>query len=203
MPEDDTPRPVERIASAAPVAPNRRLAYALPVRMTEALYISLALAVGVGSALQVGMLASLGRMRGPTEAAWVSMLASIIGLTLVLGIRALAGNRPELPSPFDNLAVFAAVTLAACWALTVSLRGLNPYFGFAGIPGVIYVVAAGFLAPRVGIALYATAVTAGTLAGAVLLDHIGAFGNEMQRLSLTRLLGIAALLLGVLLVRRD
>ncbi len=169
--------------------------------MTEALYISFALGIGAVSAVQVSMLASLGRTRGPTEAAWISMLATFIGLALILAARALADDRPQLPSPFDNVAVFGAVVLAGGWALVISLRGLQPSFAFAGIPGIIYIVAAGFLAPRIGIALYVAAVTAGTLFGSVLLDHVGAFGNETQRVGGLRLLGVATLLLGVLLLR--
>jgi len=71
------------------------------MRMTDAIYISAALVVGVGSAVQVGMIGSLGRQRGAFEATLISMLASIVGLAVFLVLRSLRDNPPELPSPLD------------------------------------------------------------------------------------------------------
>ncbi len=60
---------------------------------------------------------------------------------------------------------------------------------------------AGWLAPKIGIALFSATVTVGTLAGSVLLDHYGAFGADVQRATLVRVVGLMALFLGVVLVR--
>jgi uncharacterized membrane protein YdcZ (DUF606 family) len=57
------------------------------------------------------------------------------------------------------------------------------------------------LAPKIGIALFSATVTVGTLTGSVLLDHYGAFGADVQRATLVRIIGLLALFLGVVLVR--
>jgi transporter family-2 protein len=169
--------------------------------MTQTLYIVLALAIGFGASLQTGMIASLGRSRGPTEAAWISLLATLSAVAIVFGLRALRGSPPSLPSPLDSVFIFAGIAALGGLALSVSLRGLSPYLAVTGLFGFAYLVSAGFLAPRLGIALFASAVTAGTLFGSVALDHFGAFGVDVQRASVMRILGLLALVLGVVLVR--
>ena len=171
------------------------------MRMTQAIYIGAALLIGFGSAVQVGMIGSLGRQRGTFEATLISMLASVLGLAAFLVIRALRSEPPQLPSPMNEPLVYVVLGGVATVALVVSMRGLQPYLSAAGLFGFLYVVSAAFLAPRIGIALYVSAVTAGTLVGSVALDHLGAFGAEMQRVTLVRGLGLLALILGVVLVR--
>lgn len=169
--------------------------------MTQALYILLAIGVGFGAAFQTGMIASLGRSKGPTEATWISLLATFGAIALAFALASLRNNPPALPSPFNNVIVFAVVGSMAAVALFVSLRGLSPILGLTGLFGFAYLMSAGFLAPRVGIALFASAVTAGTLIGSVALDHVGAFGADVQRVGVVRAAGLAALILGVVLVR--
>jgi uncharacterized membrane protein YdcZ (DUF606 family) len=169
--------------------------------MTQALYILTAVAIGLGAAVQVSMVASLGRLRGPVEATWISLLATVAGVALVFAVRSLRSDPPGLPSPFDSALLFAAIAAGAGFAMIVSLRGLETYLALTGLFGFAYLMSAGYLAPRIGIALFASAVTAGTLFGSVLLDHVGAFGGEVQRINLLRVIGVLALFAGVLLVR--
>jgi uncharacterized membrane protein YdcZ (DUF606 family) len=169
--------------------------------MTELLYVLLAAAIGVGASLQVAMVASVGRDRGAYEGAWVNMLGAIMLLCAAFVVRAWRSEPPSLPAPLDGPLVFGIAAAIFAAALALSLRGLNPALGVAGFFGFAYLVSAGFLAPRIGIALFASAVTAGTLTSSVVLDHVGAFGTDVQRLGATRLLGVIALLVGVVLVR--
>ena len=185
----------------ASIAANSRRPYALAVRMTQALYILLAVGVGFGAAFQTSMIASLGRTKGPSEATWISLLATFGAIALAFSVSSLRNNPPSLPSPFDNVAIFAVVGVIAAAALFVSLQGSNPILGLTGLFGFAYLMSAGFLAPKVGIALFVSAVTAGTLMGAVVLDHVGAFGADVNRVSVIRALGLMALILGVILVR--
>jgi uncharacterized membrane protein YdcZ (DUF606 family) len=171
------------------------------VRMTVLLLALAALLVGLGAAVQLGMVSQMGRLRGPTEAAWINVLATFFGMALVFGVQTLRGHSPNLPSPFDNAYVFAGVAAAAAFAIAVSTRGLAPYLGIAGVFGFTYLMGAGYLAPRIGIALFASAVTAGTLIGSVALDHYGAFGGEIHRISAMRVSGLLLLVAGVVLVR--
>jgi transporter family-2 protein len=66
---------------------------------------------------------------------------------------------------------------------------------------VPYLVAAAYLAPRIGVGLFLAGVIAGQLGGGVLLDHVGAFGVAARPVDAVRILGVVALLAGVVLVR--
>ncbi|MPZ49865.1 MAG: hypothetical protein GEU75_11340 [Dehalococcoidia bacterium] len=169
--------------------------------MTIVFLATVALVIGLGSAVQVGLVASLGRERGPVEAAWINVLGTFSGMALVFGIQSLRGNPPNLPSPFDNPLVFVAIALASVFALATSMRGLEVYLGIAGAFGFMYLVGAGYLAPRLGVALFASAVTAGTLIGSVVLDHYGFLGTDVHRVNVLRIFGLMFLVLGVVLVR--
>lgn len=169
--------------------------------MTQVLYVLMAIGVGVGSAVQVGLVGQMGRIRGPEEATWISVLGTVTGMALLFTVQSLRQETPELPSPFDNVAPFAVITVLAAAALAVGIRGLDPYLAIAGVFGLLYLVGASFLAPRIGIALFVGGVTAGTLVASVGLDHFGAFGGVVQRISVVRVVGLVALLAGVMLIR--
>ena len=169
--------------------------------MSQALYILMAIGVGVGSAFQTGMIASLGRARGPVEAAWISILASVAGLALFLSVRTLRGNAPSLPAPMNGVPFYLAVLLIAGVTLVLAMRDLDFYLAVTGLFGVIYIASAAFLAPKIGIALFASAITAGTLFSSLGLDHVGAFGADIRAVNLIRIMGVALLFLGVVLVR--
>ncbi len=169
--------------------------------MTVTLYMLLSLLIGLGGAAQISMLGALGRDRGPTESAWISMLGSVAGITVMLAVRAARGDAPLLPSPLDRAAVLVLVGAVSGALLVFSMRGVEPYFATIGLLGVVFVVGAAFLVPEIGIARFFGALTAGTLMGALVLDHLGAFGAEPQHVTAFRIGGLALLLLGVVLVR--
>jgi uncharacterized membrane protein YdcZ (DUF606 family) len=169
--------------------------------VTNALALTVAFAIGVGAALQTAMLGALGRTRGGTEAAWVSLLASILALALIFAVRSARGDTPALPTPFDRLPVQLALVAVAATLLALSIRGVAPYFAITGLFGVAFLVGAAYLVPSLGVALFFAAVTAGTVMGALAFDHLGAFGAEPQRVTVARAIGLAMLLAGVVIVR--
>ena len=169
--------------------------------MTVTLYMLAALVIGASGAVQISMLAALGRDRGPTEAAWVSILGSLVGMALLLAARAARGDAPLLPAPLDRLLPQLLIFAISGALLALSVRGVEPYFAIIGLFGVAYIVGAAVIVPEIGIALFFGAVTAGGLAGALTLDHAGAFGAEPQHVTALRLAGIAVLMIGVVLVR--
>jgi uncharacterized membrane protein YdcZ (DUF606 family) len=169
--------------------------------MTQLLYVLMAMGVGVGSAVQVGLVGQMGRIRGPEEASWISVMGTVTAMALLFSFQSLRHDAPNLPSPFDTMAPFLVIGALAATALTIGVRGLDPYLGIAGIFGLMYLFGAGFLAPRIGIALFVGSVTAGTLVASIGLDHFGAFGGIVQRVTVIRVLGLVALLTGVLLIR--
>src|SRR5688572_15247867 len=98
--------------------------------MTQALYLLLALAICATSALQTGMIGALARSRGATEAAWISLLASIGGISLIFSVRSMRGDSPSLPSPLDAIGVTVALVIISCLALVVALQGVPAYLAF-------------------------------------------------------------------------
>jgi uncharacterized membrane protein YdcZ (DUF606 family) len=170
--------------------------------MTEALYILLAFVVGFGSAFQVAILGEIRSQRGSFEASWINTLGafSFVALAIiVLGISKI--DPPDLPSPFNRTWIFGIALALGVSALLLASRGLPPYLAFVGFFGFSYVLASAFLGPRIGIALYISAVTAGTLCGGVGLDHFGIFGNTPIRIDGLKVLGLAFLMAGVVMIR--
>ncbi len=84
----------------------------------------------------------------------------------------------------------------------VAARGLPWYAWIGGLYGAIFVVAAAWGVPRLGVALTITLMVAGQLLISIVLDHFGAFGTPQHPISLGRVAGIALVLAGVLMVRR-
>ena len=142
------------------------------------LAIAAALLSGAFAALQTPTNAMVARaFNSPVNAALVSFAVGTVALILL----ALAlGVRPNAQA----------------------VRGLPAYAWLGGLYGAFFVTAAVFAAPRIGLAFFVALLVAGQMAMALLLDHLGALGLERQPVTPTRLLGIGAILLGVLLVRR-
>jgi transporter family-2 protein len=108
---------------------------------------------------------------------------------------------------FVSFAVGTLVLLVAVLALRVrpdwgGVQALPWYAWLGGAYGAVFVVAAAFAAPRLGVASTITLMIAGQLALSLVLDHFGWLGVPRQPLSLTRIAGVALVLAGVLLVRR-
>lgn len=169
--------------------------------MIQSIYVALAMLLGGTGALQVALLSAMSRARGPTEASWVSLLGSIVGLSLVLTVQTIVGPVPALPAPFRHPLVFMLVAIPATGLLLLALRGISPLYAITGTLAVPYLIGASFLSPRLGIGLFLGAIIAGQLSAGVVLDHLGAFGATARPVDLTRLAGIAVLMLGVVLIR--
>ena len=169
--------------------------------MTALLPVGLAFAIGVAGALQVAMLGALERQRAPLEAAWISAAGTVLALALILGVRGLRGDGPDLPAPLDRPWPFLLVAAPLAMSLIASARGVPPHLLLSGLLGGTFIIGAAFLAPRIGVALLFSAFTAGTLSGGLVLDHFGAFGASIDRATVTRLLGLLIVFAGVLIVR--
>lgn len=169
--------------------------------MAQLLSLAVALPLGIGFAVQTSMLGSVARQRGSTEAAWMSLLATLAGLVIFFGLRASRGAPPLLPPPLDRAWIHAVIAVCAGFALVVTMRNLDPIYAVAGLFGLAMIVGMGALAPRLGIALFVSALVAGQLIGGMTMDQLGAFGGTVHRVSALRVAGVASLLLGVVLVR--
>jgi transporter family-2 protein len=134
---------------------------------------------GGATALQAPTNARLATaVASPVNAAFVSFAVG----TAALGIMALAlQTRPD---------VQAAKALPA-WAWA------------GGLYGVVFVVAAAWAVPRLGVAMTVTLMVAGQLLLSLTLDHFGALGVPRQPMNLGRVAGVALVIAGVVLVRRS
>lgn len=61
---------------------------------------------------------------------------------------------------------------------------------------------AALVAPRIGVGALLTAAVAGQLLAALVLDHYGLLGLPRQPTTLVRMLGLAMVFAGAILVRR-
>ncbi len=114
-------------------------------------------------------------------------------------------------SPVNAAFVSFAVGTAALGILAVILqtkpdlaasRALPWYAWVGGLYGAIFVVAAAWGVPRLGVATTITLMVAGQLLLSVGLDHFGAMGVPKQPISWGRVAGVAMVLGGVLMVRK-
>jgi transporter family-2 protein len=169
--------------------------------VSDAFWIAIVVMLGATQALQVSLLGAMNRARGPSEAAFVSILGTFTGLTLALTIRGLQGSRPALPAPFDQPMTTGVIAVAAGALLLLGLRGLPWGFVITGLLAMPYLLAASYLAPKIGVGVFVAALIAGQLGGGMLLDQFGAFGGATRPVDAVRIAGVAALLLGVVLVR--
>lgn len=166
-------------------------------------WVWLAVAVGLGctQSLQVGMLGAMGRLRGPAEASWLSILGTLTLMNAALAIGAWSGRPPALPPIVANPIVTGAVALVAAGLILLALPGIPWWFALTGLLAGPYLLAASFLAPRLGVGPFMAAIITGQLVGGIVLDHVGAFGTTPRPIDAMRLLGVAALLAGLLLIR--
>lgn len=145
---------------------------------SAALAILAVILAGGATALQAPTNARLMTAVGsPINAAFVSFAVG----TAVLGMLALMfQTRPDM----------------------AAARGLPWYAWIGGVYGVIFVIAATWAVPRMGVATTITLMVAGQLMVSLLLDHFGALGVPRQPISWGRVGGVALVIAGVLLARR-
>jgi len=114
-------------------------------------------------------------------------------------------------SPVNAAFVSFAVGTAALGIVAVLLqqkpdmavaRGLPWYVWIGGLYGAIFVVAAAWGVPRLGVATTITLMVAGQLLLSLVLDHFGIMGVPRHPVNLGRAAGVALVLVGVLMVRR-
>lgn len=137
-----------------------------------------ALLAGAAVPFQAGSNAALGRLLGhPLWAAGVSLLVSL--MMLVPALLLMRAPMPQL----QNLAQ------APWWAW------------LGGVAGVTYITAALVLTPRLGAAGFIVCVIAGQVLSSLLIDQFGLMGLPEKPVNLPRLLGVAMIVGGMLVVQ--
>jgi transporter family-2 protein len=104
-----------------------------------------------------------------------------------------------------GLAVLVAITLVFGGGFGRAGEALNLqwYYLLGGVLGAIYVTTVLLSVREIGAGGAAAATIAGQLTTSVIVDRLGILGLEQRALTLSRVLGIALLAAGVLLIVRD
>ncbi|MEM9681184.1 MAG: DMT family transporter [Bacteroidota bacterium] len=146
---------------------------------TQIIYILFAILAGAVLPLQAGLNVQLGKsVHQPIFAAFASFLIGTVALFIYL-----------LILKFD----FSTIS---------QTRSVSPVVWIAGILGAFYVAAVIILAPKLGTALTFSLVVAGQMVISLVFDHYGLLGLPVKQINWQRLLGVAFLIAGVLLIRR-
>ena len=149
------------------------------------------------SSLSFVLLAALAVIVGaliPVQAATNAAMSRVIGSVAI-----------------TSLTLFAVgFVVVAAWALVMrvplpsleALRRVPAYGWLGGFIVASYVIAITFLAPRLGVGNAIRLVVTGQILAAVIIDHVGAFGAIVQRLTMGRAIGAVLMIIGVILARR-
>lgn len=139
---------------------------------------------------------------------WVVCAGASVALQQVLN----ANLRGHLGSPWWAGSVSYLVGLLVMLACAVLMPGPRLAEVFSGggsswvawtggLFGALFIGISIFMVPRLGVATTLALIVVGQMAGALALDHLGAFGMPQESVSLTRMAGAVCLVLGVVLVR--
>ncbi|MGB5818699.1 MAG: DMT family transporter [Saonia sp.] len=146
---------------------------------SQLFFILLAVIAGTVLPVQAGLNVQLGKsVHQPIFAAFASFLIGSVGLLIYL-----------LMLKFD----FGTVSQA---------KTVSPIVWIAGILGAFYVAAVIILAPKLGAALTFSLIVAGQMTISLILDHHGLLGLPIKQINWQRMLGIAFLIFGVVLIRK-
>ncbi len=142
-------------------------------------FIVLAVAAGVMMPTQAAINNKLATtVDSPVLAAFVSFFVGTIALFLYILATGI---------PLSNLA---------------DAKNASPVAWTGGILGAFFVASTVALVPRLGVALTFSLVIAGQMLITLVIDHFGLLGVAVKEISLTRLLGVTLITVGVILVRK-
>jgi bacterial/archaeal transporter family-2 protein len=137
-----------------------------------------ALGAGISVAVQQVLNGSLrASLNSPTWAGFASYLGGLLTMIVVL-----SAMREPVPS-------WKLVTATPWWAWS------------GGILGGVFILLVILLLPSLGAATLLALVVAGQMSSAVVMDHFGAFGLTQHSVSISRLLGVALVIAGVVLIK--
>lgn len=143
---------------------------------SSALLIIIAVIGGVTVALQAQMMGLLDKSIGTLEGVFITYAGG--GLLIAIPMILMRGG---------NLGAWQSA----------------PWYAYSsGALGLIIVGAIGYSAPRLGLVATFTIIVSAQFVVAALIDHFGILGATIRPLDLSRMLGIALLLIGIWLTMR-
>jgi transporter family-2 protein len=151
------------------------------IRPMTNLFVLFMVVAGASVAAQIAINAQLRVVAG--SALWATNISFAVSMVIGLTVVAISGAFGRLTMPD------AALWRAPWW------------IWLGGFGGALYVLLAILLTRRLGIAVLSAAGILGQLGAALLIDHYGLFGAPVARLSVARVVGVAMLMIGVVLIR--
>ncbi|MEO8243189.1 MAG: DMT family transporter [bacterium] len=149
-------------------------------------------------------------MTGDTLRYAALMLLAGVGIPILAALNAQLGGR--IGAPVAASVVLFAVALVACLVvlafsgqaaafakLSVQPKGLF----LAGLFVAFYVLSVTWVAPRFGVGNAVFCVLLGQMIAATLIDQFGLFGAMVRTVTLTRGLGLTAMIAGLVLLQRS
>ena len=144
---------------------------------TTLLYLT-TLGAGISVAVQQVLNGSLrASLNSPAWAGFASYLGGLLTMIIVL-----LAMRERMPS-------WKLVTATPWWAWS------------GGILGGVFILLVILLLPSLGAATLLALVVAGQMSAALMMDHFGAFGLAQHSVSVSRLIGVALIIGGVVLMK--
>ena len=139
-----------------------------------------ALALGAGVSVAVQQVLNGALRTSLSSPAWAAFVSYLVGLMTMIVVLVALGER--LPS-------WKAIADTPWWAWS------------GGLLGGVFILLMILLLPSLGAATLIALVVAGQMTAAITLDHFGAFGLASHPVSVSRLLGAALLIAGVVLIK--
>jgi len=143
---------------------------------------------------------------------WAALLTVGAGVSVFVQQALNANLRTELNSAAwsDFVSYLLGVVFMVCLAIVLrdpipsgSTMGRVPGWAWSGgIFGAIFIALSIITIPKVGGAAYIALLVTGQLVAALAFDHFGWLGIPQRPIDLPRLLGVALLVGGVILIRR-
>jgi bacterial/archaeal transporter family-2 protein len=144
---------------------------------TTLLYLA---ALGAGISVAVQQVLNGGLRAALNSPAWAGFASYLGGLLTMIAV--LLAMREQMPS-------WKLVTATPWWAWS------------GGILGGVFILLVILLLPSLGAATLLALVVAGQMSAAVIMDHFGAFGLAQHSVSVSRLIGVALIIGGVVLMK--
>jgi transporter family-2 protein len=139
------------------------------------------LAVGAGVSVLIQQVLNANLRAELGSAAWSGFISYVLGVVCMLGLAAVL--RDPIPSG-------AVIVRVPWWAWS------------GGLFGAIFIGLAIFLVPRLGGAAFIALLVTGQMMAALAFDHYGWLGLPQRPIDLSRVIGVALLVGGVVLIRR-
>ena len=139
------------------------------------------LAVGSGASIVLQQALNANLRTALNSAAWSGFMSYFVGLLCMIALAV------ALRDPIPSVTVAARIPW---WAWS------------GGLFGAIFIGLAVVLVPKLGAATFFALLITGQLVASVAFDHFGLLGLAQRSVDLPRVIGVALLIGGVILVRR-